>query len=50
MVFRDIGWSGIYCALLTQVDLWRVLVNTVMNLRFHETLGSFRVAAQLAAS
>jgi hypothetical protein len=34
MVFREIGWGGMdWIALAQDRDQWRVLVNTVMNLR-----------------
>jgi hypothetical protein len=34
MDLSKIGWGGIYCVhLLLDRDLWKALVNTVMNLR-----------------
>jgi hypothetical protein len=34
MALREIGWDGMDCVDLAQDrDQWRVLVNTVMNLR-----------------
>jgi hypothetical protein len=39
---RDIEWDGMDWIYLAQDrDQWKSLVNTVMNLRFHEKLGSF---------
>jgi hypothetical protein len=41
MDLREIGWVGMDWVDLAQVrDLWRALVNTIMNLRFHKMLGS----------
>jgi hypothetical protein len=35
IVFREIGWNGFYWIHLAQdMDQWRALVNTVVNLRF----------------
>jgi hypothetical protein len=34
---REIGWEGVdWMHLAQDKDQWRVLVNTVMNLRFHK--------------
>jgi hypothetical protein len=34
---REIGWDGVNWIHLSQdMDQWRVLVNTVMNLRFYK--------------
>jgi hypothetical protein len=62
LVFKDIdikttrqslyiGWNDMDSIdLARDMDQWRALVNTVINLRFHKMLGSSSVAAQLAAS
>jgi hypothetical protein len=51
MDLSEIGWDGMdWIDLVQDMDQWWALVNTVMNLRFHKTLGSSRVAAQLTAS
>jgi hypothetical protein len=42
MDLREIGWDGMdWIDLAQDRDQWRTLVNTVMNHRFHKTLGSF---------
>jgi hypothetical protein len=41
MDLTDIGWDGMdWIDLAQDTDQWRALVNAVMNLRFHKTLGS----------
>jgi hypothetical protein len=41
MDLREIGWLGMdWIDLAQDKDHWRALVNTVMNLQFHTTLGS----------
>jgi hypothetical protein len=38
---REIGWDGVdWIDMAEDRDQWRALVNTVLNVRFHETLGS----------
>jgi hypothetical protein len=41
-------WTGL--TWLRNEGSWKVLVNTVMNLGFHEMLGNSRVAERLVAS
>jgi hypothetical protein len=41
MDLREIGWDGMdWIDVAQDRDQWRALVNAVMNLRFHKTLGS----------
>jgi hypothetical protein len=41
MNLREIGWDGVDWIDMTQnMDQWRVIVNTVLNLGFREMLGS----------
>jgi hypothetical protein len=48
---KKIGWDGMdWIDLAQDRDRWRVLVNTVMNLRVTKMLGSSCVAVQSAAS
>jgi hypothetical protein len=38
---RNVGWRGmVWIDLAQNRDHWSALVNTVMNLRFHKTLGN----------
>jgi hypothetical protein len=42
MDLKEIGWGGIdWIHLAQDSDQWRILVNTVMNLRVPENVGSF---------
>jgi hypothetical protein len=41
----DADWIG----LTRDRDMWRALVNVVMNLGFHKMLGNYQVATQLTA-
>jgi hypothetical protein len=51
MDLKEIGWYGMdWIDLAQNRGQWMALVNTVMNLRVAQILGSCRVAAQLAAS
>jgi hypothetical protein len=48
MDLREIGWDGIdWIDMDLDRDQWRVLVNTVMNLRVPLNAGKFLRAAQL---
>jgi hypothetical protein len=41
----EVGWGGV-----DWIGEWRALVNSVLNLRVHAMLGSYRVAWHLVAS
>jgi hypothetical protein len=42
MDLRDTGWDGVdWIDMAHDWGHWRALVNTVLNLGFHEMLGSF---------
>jgi hypothetical protein len=42
MDLREIGWDGMYWIdLVKDRDQWKVLVNTVMNLRVAKNAGKF---------
>jgi hypothetical protein len=42
MDLREIGWGGMdWIALVQDKDQWRVVVNTVMNLRVQQNVGKF---------
>jgi hypothetical protein len=49
MDLREIGWGGMdWKDLVQDMDQWRALVNTVLNLRVSYNFGKFSVAALLA--
>jgi hypothetical protein len=50
MDLREIGWDDVdWIDLVEDIDQWRALVNTVLNLRVPRNTGSSLVAVQLAA-
>jgi hypothetical protein len=45
MVLGEVGWGDVdWIGLAKGRNRWRALVNSVLNLRFHEMLGNYRVA------
>jgi hypothetical protein len=41
MDLKEVGWDGVdWIDMVQDRDQWRALVNTVLNLGFHEMLGS----------
>jgi hypothetical protein len=47
----EVGWNDVdWIGLAQDRDRCRALVNSVLNLRFHEILGNYRVSKQLGIS
>jgi hypothetical protein len=45
MDLGEVGWGGVdWIGLARDTNRWRALVNSVLNLGFHEVLGNYRVA------
>jgi hypothetical protein len=48
MDLGEMGWGDVdWIGLANDRNRWRALVNSVLNLGFHEILGNYRVSAQL---
>jgi hypothetical protein len=51
MDLGEVGWGDVdRIGLAQDRNRWRALVNSVLNLGFHEMLGNYRVAYHLVAS
>jgi hypothetical protein len=51
MDFVEVGWGDVdWIGLAQDMDRWRVLANSVLNLRVHKMLGNHRVSKQLGIS
>jgi hypothetical protein len=45
MDLGEVGWGDVdWIGLAQDRNRWRTVVNSVLNLRFHEMLGNYRVA------
>jgi hypothetical protein len=51
MDLGEVGWGDVdWIGLAQDRNSWRALVNSVLNLRFHEMLGHYRVASRVVFS
>jgi hypothetical protein len=51
MDLGEVGWGDVdWIGLAQDRNRWRAVVNSVLNLRFHEMLGNYLVATRLVFS
>jgi hypothetical protein len=51
MDLREMGWGDVdWIGLAKDRNRWRALVNSVLNLRFHEMQGNYRVTSRVVLS
>jgi hypothetical protein len=51
MDLEEVGWGDVdWIGLAKDRNMWRALVNSVLNLRFHEMLGNYLVASRVVLS
>jgi hypothetical protein len=51
MDLGEVGWGDVdWIGLAKDRNLWRALVNSVLNLGFNEMLGNYRVASRVVLS